>query len=85
MIDILRAEQWWDEWQLRILILGSLGLQWFLLLLAAPMRNYTIPRLFRFSIWVAYVSADALAIYALATLFNRHSKANSSGVGGGCS
>ena len=70
MIDILRAVQWWDEWQLRILILGSLGLQWFLLL-AAPMRNYTIPRLFRFSIWVAYVSADALAIYALATLLYR--------------
>ncbi|XP_066357905.1 uncharacterized protein [Miscanthus floridulus] len=82
MIDILRAEQWWDEWQLRILILGSLGLQWFLLL-AAPMRNYTIPRLFRFSIWAAYVSADALAIYALATLFNRHAKASSSS-GGGC-
>jgi hypothetical protein len=53
MIDILRAVQWWDEWQLRILILGSLGLQWFLLL-AAPMRNYTIPRLLRFSIWAAY-------------------------------
>ncbi|CAD6268827.1 unnamed protein product [Miscanthus lutarioriparius] len=76
MIDILRAVQWWDEWQLRILVLGSLGLQWFLLL-AAPMRNYTIPRLFRFSIWAAYVSADALAIYALATLFNRHSMASS--------
>ncbi|XP_066357863.1 uncharacterized protein [Miscanthus floridulus] len=75
MIDILRAVQWWDEWQLRILVLGSLGLQF--LLLAAPMRNYTIPRLFRFSIWVAYLSADALAIYALATLFNRHSKASS--------
>jgi hypothetical protein len=28
----------WDEWRLRILVLGSLGLQWFLLL-AAPMRN----------------------------------------------
>ncbi|XP_066383665.1 uncharacterized protein [Miscanthus floridulus] len=76
MIDILRAVQWWDEWQLRILVLGSLDLQWFLLL-AAPMCNYTIPRLFRFSIWVAYLSADALAIYALATLFNRHSKASS--------
>jgi hypothetical protein len=77
MVDILRALQWWDEWQLRILVIGSLGLQWFLLL-AAPMRNYTIPRLFRCSIWAAYVGADALAIYALATLFNRHSKASSS-------
>ncbi|CAD6268829.1 unnamed protein product [Miscanthus lutarioriparius] len=77
MVDILRAVQWWDEWQLRILVIGSLGLQWFLLL-AAPLRNYTIPRLFTCSIWAAYVSADALAIYALATLFNRHSKATSS-------
>ncbi|CAN6371727.1 unnamed protein product [Urochloa humidicola] len=80
MIDILRAVQWWDEWQLRILVLGSLGLQWFLLL-AAPMRNYAIPRFFRYCIWGAYVSADALAIYALATLFNHHAKASSSSSG----
>ena len=49
MIDILRAVQWWDEWQLRILILGSLGLQWFLVL-ATPMRKYTIPLLLRWCI-----------------------------------
>ncbi|CAN6335866.1 unnamed protein product [Urochloa humidicola] len=73
---IWRAVLWWDGWQLRILVLGSLGFQWFLLL-AAPMRNYTIPRWFRTCIWLAYITADALAIYALATLFNRHARASS--------
>ena len=61
---------WWDKWQLRVLVVGSLILQWFLLV-AAPMRKYVIPRLFRTCIWLAYISSDALAIYALATLFNR--------------
>ncbi|CAL5010914.1 unnamed protein product [Urochloa decumbens] len=77
MIDIWSAVRWWDEWQMRILVLASLCFQWFLLL-AAPMRKYTIPKWFRFCIWVAYMSCDALAIYALATLFNRHAKATSS-------
>ncbi|XP_062225003.1 uncharacterized protein LOC133923751 [Phragmites australis] len=77
MFDVWSAVQWWDEWQLRILVLGSLCLQWFLLL-AAPMRKYTIPYWFRKCIWLAYISSDALAIYALATLFNRHSKATTS-------
>ncbi|KAL6840849.1 hypothetical protein ACP4OV_029375 [Aristida adscensionis] len=76
MIDIWSAVQWWDEWQLRILVIASMGFQWFLLL-AAPLRNYTIPRWFRTFIWLAYISADALAIYALATLFNRHARATS--------
>ncbi|CAN6358007.1 unnamed protein product [Urochloa humidicola] len=77
MVDFWRAVKWWDVWQLRILVMGSLGFQWFLLL-AAPMRNYTIPRWFRTCIWLAYITADALAIYALATLFNRHARASSS-------
>ncbi|KAM0841574.1 hypothetical protein ACQ4PT_058922 [Festuca glaucescens] len=75
MHEIWRALQWWDDWQLRILVLGSLGLQWFLLL-AAPMRKFSIPRIFRTCIWLAIISSDALAIYALATLFNRHSRAS---------
>ncbi|CAL4981392.1 unnamed protein product [Urochloa decumbens] len=77
MFDVWSAVHWWEDWQLRILVLGSLGLQWFLML-AAPMRKYIIPRFFRTCIWLAYVSSDALAIYALATLFNRHAKATTS-------
>ncbi|CAL5042636.1 unnamed protein product [Urochloa decumbens] len=80
MAGIWSALHWWDEWQLRVLVLGSLGVQWFLLF-AAPMRKYTIPRWFRTFIWLAYIGSDALAIYALATLFNRHAR-GSSGYGG---
>lgn len=76
MVDIKSAVAWWDEWQLRILVLASLGMQWFLLSVA-PMRKYTVPRWFRKCIWLAYISSDALAIYALATLFNRHARASS--------
>lgn len=73
MFDIWIIVQWWDDWQLRVLVLGSLSLQWFLLL-AAPMRKYSVPYCFRMCIWLAYISSDALAIYALATLFNRHAR-----------
>ncbi|KAM0831258.1 hypothetical protein ACQ4PT_065675 [Festuca glaucescens] len=81
MHDIWRILQWWDDWQLRILVLGSLGLQWFLLL-AAPMRKFTIPHVCRTCIWLAYICSDALAIYALATLFNRHARASSNNLCG---
>uniref|UniRef100_A0A453DS37 DUF4220 domain-containing protein n=1 Tax=Aegilops tauschii subsp. strangulata TaxID=200361 RepID=A0A453DS37_AEGTS len=43
------------------------------------MRKYTIPRVFRTCIWLAYISSDALAIYALATLFNRHARGSNCG------
>ncbi|XP_039834660.1 uncharacterized protein LOC120695493 [Panicum virgatum] len=69
-VDLSRAVGWWEEWQLRILVLGSLFLQ--LVLFAGSMvRNLRIP-MSRLCIWLAYLGADALAIYALATLFNRH-------------
>ncbi|OEL22842.1 hypothetical protein BAE44_0016139 [Dichanthelium oligosanthes] len=61
---------------MRILIAASLLMQWFLLL-AAPMRKYTIPRWLRYLIWLDYIGCDALAIYALATLFSRQTNASS--------
>ena len=67
------AVQWWEEWQIRVLALGSLFLQYFLYF-AAPLRKRCIPSWFRFIIWLAYLGSDALAIYALAALFNRHKK-----------
>nr|CAB3491817.1 unnamed protein product [Digitaria exilis] len=76
MSGISNATLWWDEWQMRILVAGSLLIQWFLLL-AAPMRKYTIPSWVRRLIWLGYISSDALAIYALATLFNRQTKTSS--------
>ncbi|EEC85065.1 hypothetical protein OsI_32403 [Oryza sativa Indica Group] len=77
-VDVWAAVRWWEEWQLRILVMLSLAVQW-ILLLAAPLRRYTIPQWCRKCIWLAYVGSDALAIYALATLFNRHAKASSGG------
>ncbi|CAN6372498.1 unnamed protein product [Urochloa humidicola] len=67
------AVQWWEEWQLRVLVLGSLFLHYFLFV-AAPLRKHCIPSWFRLMIWLAYLGSDAVAIYALATLFNRHKK-----------
>ncbi|KAL6655034.1 hypothetical protein ACP70R_005860 [Stipagrostis hirtigluma subsp. patula] len=71
MVDLSSAVQWWEEWQLRVLVLGSLILQFFLFF-ASIVRNFRMPSFFRLCIWLAYLGADALAIYALATLFNRH-------------
>ncbi|RLM55946.1 hypothetical protein C2845_PM10G00690 [Panicum miliaceum] len=68
--------QWWEEWQLRVLALGSLGVQW-LLLLAGPTRRYAIPRWFRACIWLARHGSDPLAIYALAVVFLRHAAGSS--------
>ncbi|CAL4980420.1 unnamed protein product [Urochloa decumbens] len=64
------AVQWWEEWQLRVLVLASLFIQFFLFF-TASLRKYSIPAWFRFVIWLAYLGSDAVAIYALAVLFNR--------------
>jgi hypothetical protein len=61
MSGIWSAVRWWDEWQMRVLVAGSLLMQWFLLL-AAPMRKYTIQTWLRRLIWLVYISCDALAI-----------------------
>ncbi|CAL4963910.1 unnamed protein product [Urochloa decumbens] len=63
--------QWWEAWQLRVLAISCLLLQWFLFFSAAS-RKFQIRGWFRFFIWLSYLSSDALAIYALATLYNRH-------------
>ena len=68
------AVQWWEDWQLRILVLGSLSVQCYLSLFASSRKKQIRP-MYRLLIWLAYLGADALAIYALATLFNRQQKA----------
>jgi hypothetical protein len=69
-MSVTGAVQWWEEWQLRVLVLCSLAIQC-LLLLFSFMRRYAIPGWVRFMMWLAYLAGDAVAIYALATLFNR--------------
>ncbi|CAL4899735.1 unnamed protein product [Urochloa decumbens] len=63
----------WDEWQLRVLVLASLAVQYFLAIFGGR-RKSRIPPWYRFFIWLSYLGSDALAIYALATLFNRRKK-----------
>ncbi|KAG2570654.1 hypothetical protein PVAP13_7KG077954 [Panicum virgatum] len=63
------AVQWWEDWQLRLLVLASLFIQYFLFV-AALVRKRRIPHWFRSLIWLAYLGCDAVVIYALATLFN---------------
>ncbi|GJN34619.1 hypothetical protein PR202_gb23299 [Eleusine coracana subsp. coracana] len=65
------AVDWWEESQLRVLVLSSLIIQW-LLFVSSISRRFAIPRWFRPIIWLAYLGSDAVAIYGLATLFNRH-------------
>ncbi|TVU43352.1 hypothetical protein EJB05_09814, partial [Eragrostis curvula] len=67
------AVQWWEDSQLRILVLSSLGVQCYLAFFAGSRKSH-IRLLYRFSIWLAYIGGDAVAIYALATLFNRQKK-----------
>ncbi|VAI91584.1 unnamed protein product [Triticum turgidum subsp. durum] len=70
-MDFSGAVQWWDEWQLRVLVLGSLFVQC-MLFFSSYVRRRALSSLPKLFIWLAYLGGDALAIYALATLFNRH-------------
>ncbi|CAO2186931.1 unnamed protein product [Urochloa humidicola] len=76
-MGLSRVVQWWEEWQLHILALGSLTIQCFLAVFAGARKSHIRP-LSRFLIWLSYLGSDALAIYALATLFNRQSKVQKS-------
>uniref|UniRef100_A0ACD5Y9L5 Uncharacterized protein n=1 Tax=Avena sativa TaxID=4498 RepID=A0ACD5Y9L5_AVESA len=62
--------QWWNDWELRILVLASLIAQYFLVLLAS-VRKFYIPSWLRFLYRLAHMGSDALAIFAIATLFSR--------------
>ncbi|KAL6591953.1 hypothetical protein ACP70R_049645 [Stipagrostis hirtigluma subsp. patula] len=78
MLDLSSEVQWWEEWQQRILVLGSLFLQ-FVLFVGSMIRDIRLPSLFKSCIWLAYIGGDALPIYALSTLFNRQKLLASTG------
>ncbi|KAJ1266384.1 hypothetical protein BS78_08G147100 [Paspalum vaginatum] len=69
-MGVSSAMDWWDEWKLRVLVLCSLFVQFFLSFSQHIRRLYILRRM-RVVVWIAYMGGDALAIYALATLFNR--------------
>ncbi|CAD6256042.1 unnamed protein product [Miscanthus lutarioriparius] len=79
-IKISSALDWWDVWKLRLLVLASTVIQFFLFFYGAA-RRVPVKRWIRVCIWLAYIAGDSVAIYALASLFNRHSRAAAATVG----
>lgn len=65
------ARQWWQEWQLRVLVLGSLSMQFFICF-SVTLRTFAIPSWLRFLMRAAYMGGDAIAFYALTILFSRY-------------
>ncbi|XP_066333267.1 uncharacterized protein [Miscanthus floridulus] len=82
MGGLTSAVHWWEESQLRVLVLSSMAIQIFLLVFSS-LRRFAIPRWARSIAWMAYLAGDAVAIYALATLFNHHEEDQGGGGGGG--
>ncbi|EEE68020.1 hypothetical protein OsJ_25991 [Oryza sativa Japonica Group] len=60
-------EELWNEWEIQVLVLVSFSLQVFLLLLSG-IRKRTTSNVLSIFIWLAYVSADSLAIFVLGHL-----------------
>uniref|UniRef100_A0A0A9GA70 DUF4220 domain-containing protein n=1 Tax=Arundo donax TaxID=35708 RepID=A0A0A9GA70_ARUDO len=57
----------WGEWEIRVLVLSSLALQVFLLF-AGGLRKRVAEWWLRMPLWLAYLLADYIAIYALGNL-----------------
>lgn len=61
----------WSEWEIRVLVLTSLALQVFLLF-TAGIRKRNVSALLGVLLWLAYLLADSIAIYALGYLSQTH-------------
>ncbi|KAL6658493.1 hypothetical protein ACP70R_004079 [Stipagrostis hirtigluma subsp. patula] len=72
-VSLADVKELWDAWEIHCLILVSLFLQVFLFLMA-PMRRRTTSLFLRTSLWLAYLSADAVAIFVLGHLAVHASK-----------
>ncbi|KAL3726190.1 hypothetical protein ACJRO7_031133 [Eucalyptus globulus] len=69
----------WEEWELRGVVFLSLTLQ-ILLISVGNRRKYIHSALFRGVVWLAYLMADSVAIYALGMITNKLTKLNSKSV-----
>jgi hypothetical protein len=74
MIGLSGAVDRWNEWQLRVLALGSLCAQYHLVFLGRKRKSRIPAAWWRFSIWFSYLATNALAIYALAALLNHRNR-----------
>ncbi|CAN6203462.1 unnamed protein product [Urochloa humidicola] len=63
----------WDEWEIQLLVLLSFTLQFFLFF-TGGLRRHGIHVLLYVIIWIAYLGADLVAVYALGFL-SRHENA----------
>ncbi|KAL6654350.1 hypothetical protein ACP70R_007815 [Stipagrostis hirtigluma subsp. patula] len=66
-MKLKHAWEVWGEWEIRVLVLSSLALQVFLLL-AGGLRKRVADWWLRMPLWLAYLLADYIAIYALGNL-----------------
>jgi hypothetical protein len=57
----------WNEWEIRILVVTSLAVQVFLLFFAG-IRKRNVSAVLSLLLWLAYLLADSIAIYALGYL-----------------
>lgn len=74
-----RFKELWEEWELRGVIFLSLTLQ-ILLICMGSRRKYIHFAWLRGVVWLAYLMADAVAIYALGIITNKLTKLNSQSV-----
>uniref|UniRef100_A0A0D9X469 DUF4220 domain-containing protein n=1 Tax=Leersia perrieri TaxID=77586 RepID=A0A0D9X469_9ORYZ len=63
----VHVEDLWNEWEIQVLVLASFSLQVFLLLFSGVRKRATY-NILSFLLWLAYVSADSLAIFVLGHL-----------------
>jgi len=60
----------WNQWEIQLMVLTSFVLQLFLFV-TGSLRRWNISGPLRVSIWLAYVGADLVAVYAL-SLFSQY-------------
>ncbi|KAL3726177.1 hypothetical protein ACJRO7_031121 [Eucalyptus globulus] len=75
----LRFKELWEEWELRGVVFLSLALQ-ILLICTGNRRKYIRFASFWGIVWLAYLMADPIAIYALGVITNKLTKINSQSV-----
>jgi hypothetical protein len=66
-MNLEALRRFWGEWEIRVLLMGSLWLQ-IILLFAGGMRKRSVAGWLRMLLWLAYLLADSIAIYALGNL-----------------
>ncbi|GJM92858.1 hypothetical protein PR202_ga09364 [Eleusine coracana subsp. coracana] len=67
IVSLERLLAVWNEWEIRMLVLTSLALQVFLLFFAG-IRKRNVSAVLSLLLWLAYLLADSIAIYALGYL-----------------